>query len=244
MSKNFSATGVRYLIYVIAFIGFLGILFNWTLSTIIHSRKEVTVPNLIGKTLFESLELLSPLNLGMRKVAVEFDKSLPAGVIVRQTPYPGMVVREGRIVQVTVAVGSESVFVPQLTALTLRQAEIKIRTAGLTVGEVNRIFSLKYAPDYVVKQNPPAGKRIPKETPVVLEVSMGPPPQEITLMPDFVGKSVEEVIKWEEANSGQFARINYIYEENHKQIGLVVKQSPEFDTVLTSTHTIQIIVGK
>lgn len=232
---------IKFALYGFIFLVFLLLLLNWTLETIIHSRKEVAVPNLVGKNLYEALDLLEPLKLGMRKVAVEYDKNLPTGVVIRQNPAAGMIVREGKIVQITVSIGGESVFMPLLTGLNLRQAEIKIRASALTLGEINKAYSLKHPADYVIAQSPPSGSRILKGSVVNLTISAGAPPEGIVLLPDFVGQSVEFVMKWSEQTG---ITVEYSYEDNFKQVGRVLRQTPSYDTVLTSTHTVAVVVGK
>lgn len=231
----------RLFIYGGIFAAFIFLLANWVFETMVHARREVIVPNLSGKTLFEALELLEPLNLGMRKVAVEFDKSLPTGVIVRQTPQGGMIVREGRIVRVTVALGAESVFMPTLEGSNLRQAEIKIRAASLVLGEISKNYSLKYPPDYVIKQTPSPGVRLPKETVVGLIISAGPPPADVLLLPDFAGQGIDKVEQWSRETG---ATVEYIFEDNFKFVGKVIRQTPEFDSVLAPGAVVQVVVGK
>jgi len=177
----------------------------------------------------------------MKKSALEFDKNLPTGVIIRQNPAPGMTVREGKIVKVTIAIGAESVFVPTLEGLNLRQAEIKIRAASLVLGEITKNYSLKYAADYVIKQSPPPGARVPKDTVVSLVLSAGFPPADILLLPDFTGQDATKVEQWS-AEKG--VTVEYLYEDNFKLVGKVIRQTPEFDTILKPGDIVQIVVGK
>jgi len=231
----------RFIVYGGLFLVFLALLFNWTLETLIHSRKEVVVPNLTGKTIFEALELLEPLNLGMKKAAVEFDKTLPTGVIIRQNPAAGMTVREGRIIKVTIALGAESVFVPTLEGLNLRQAEIKLRAASLVLGEISKSYSLKYAQDYVIKQSPSPGARVPKDTVVALVISAGFPPPDVLLLPDFTGQGADKVEQW---SLEKGVTVEYLYEDNFKAVGKVIRQTPDFDTILKPGDVVQVVVGK
>ncbi|MDI6757225.1 MAG: PASTA domain-containing protein [Endomicrobiia bacterium] len=231
----------RIIIYGGIFAVFIGLLANWMFESLVHTRREVDVPNVVGKTLFETLELLEPLNLGLRKVAVEFDKNLPTGVVVRQNPPAAMRVREGRIVRVTVAVGAESVFVPTLEGLNLRQAEIKIRAAALILGEITKNYSLKYPGEYVIKQFPSPGSRVSKETIASLVISGGAPPSDITLLPDFAGQTADKVDSWSRETG---ATVEYLFEDNFKFVGKVIRQSPDFDTVVEPGAVVSVVVGK
>ncbi len=133
------------------------VLFNWTMSAVIHSRKEVAVPDLKGKSIDAALSMVSPLNLGLKKEDEEFDQNVPAGTIIRQHPFPGMTVREGKIVKVTVSQGGKVTFVPDLSEQPVRTAEIAIRSSGLSLGEETFRFSVAVEKGHVVSQDPPAG---------------------------------------------------------------------------------------
>ena len=60
--------------------------FDWAFSALVHSRKEVLVPDIKNKKVVEALDLLEGPKLALRKVGSEFDAKLPAGTIIRQLP--------------------------------------------------------------------------------------------------------------------------------------------------------------
>src|SRR4051812_49922044 len=66
---------------------------NRIMDALLHSRPEVNVPNLEGKSLVESLRVVSEIGLSLKQDGTEFDEALPAGTIVRQHPPAGMQVR-------------------------------------------------------------------------------------------------------------------------------------------------------
>mgnify|MGYP001609674662 CR=1 FL=1 len=62
---------------------------NWALKGAIHFQKDVLVPDLVNKSLFEALTALSEQNLGLKKDGAEFNEMGPAGTVLRQQPAPG-----------------------------------------------------------------------------------------------------------------------------------------------------------
>src|SRR5271166_2682032 len=88
---------------VLAGLAFLTL--QWGLEGVIHSRKTQNVPDLKGKSLSAALDMISTLNLGIRKEGSEFDSSVPISSVLRQDPPPGTVVREGKIIKVVVSQG-------------------------------------------------------------------------------------------------------------------------------------------
>src|SRR5579885_3052209 len=99
---------------------------QWALEGVIHNRKTQLVPDLKGRSLAAALDMLSPINLGLRKESVEFDASVPIASVVRQDPAPGTVVREGKVVKVVVSQGGETVLTPSLISLPLRNAQMML----------------------------------------------------------------------------------------------------------------------
>src|SRR5256885_6516718 len=89
-------------------------MFRWGLEGAVHNRKIQIVPDLKGKSLSAVMDLLSPLNLAMRKDGAEDNSSVPIGTVLRQTPPAGMKVREGKIVRLVISQGGETVFVSML----------------------------------------------------------------------------------------------------------------------------------
>lgn len=216
-------------------------LFEWVMTGIIHSRKEVMVPDIKGKSLSEAVSLLSPLNLGIKKEDEEFDKDYPAGTVFRQNPLPGISVREGKIVRVTISQGGETIFVPDLLGQQARTAEINIRSQGLSLGEESSVFSLSVEKGSVVSQDPAAGEIVDKESLVNLIISAGIPPESMTLMPNFIGKDLSEAKSWSE-NKGISLTVN---EEPAAGIadGTVIRQEPGSDTDVTVSRKAGIVIA-
>lgn len=169
---------------------------NWAIKAAVHSQKDVTVPDLTGKSLQEALEMLSNHNLGIKKEGAEFNDTVPAGTVLRQTPASGSEVREGKIVRITVSQGGETVFVPELVGQSLRSVEIALRTNFLTLGEISERPSLKYEKDFVIAQEPLPRTILTKNALVHVTVSNGPPEDGTILMPDFIGKTWGDAETW------------------------------------------------
>lgn len=169
---------------------------NWALKGAIHHQKDVLVPDLVGKHVIEAFQILSEQNLGLKKEGAEYNETIPAGTILRQQPAAGISVREGKIIRVTISQGGESVYVPDLIGVSLRSAEITLRSRFLALGEVRTQSSIKFEKETIISQGPPAGTITQKNSFVHLTVSNGPPTDGTILMPDFVGKNWSAVQSW------------------------------------------------
>jgi Uncharacterized protein conserved in bacteria len=215
--------------------------FDWALSALVHSRKEVLVPDITQKKVVEALDLLETPKLALRKIGSEFDSNLPAGTIIRQLPTAGTSVREGKVVRVWVSQGSENIKVPDLVNLPLRNAELLLRQNHLSVGTKETAYSLTAEKGTIISQEPIAGETLSKGKAVNLVVSSGLPPSTLKLVPDFRHKKIAEVNLWASAENIQVD----IEEDGNSPFpnGIVVKQEPEPDSQISPESTLKIIVS-
>jgi len=226
----------------ILILAFLYFIVNWTFEGIIHSKKEIMVPKIEGKSLQDAVEILSLAGLGIMKESEEFNSKLPPETVIRQSPQAGMTVREGKIIKVVLSKGSELVFVPDLKGKPLKVAELEIRKRQLQTGKIDQIYSLRFDKDIVIKQNPAPETVVEKNTSIDLAISLGNPPEGIILMPDFKGKKLSEVNRWAQNNKLNIQIVESKQESSSEEI--VIAQEPEPDTVLTFDTNIIITVPR
>ena len=71
------------------FIALIFISADWVLGALVHTRKEVTVPDLTKKSVTQALGLLASNNLALKQAGVEFAKEVAPGSVLRQLPSAG-----------------------------------------------------------------------------------------------------------------------------------------------------------
>lgn len=226
---------------VLAALAFMWFTFDWAVGAIIHSRKTVIVPNLMGRSVSEAVSLVSPLGLGILKEGEQFDKTSPAGTILRQNPAKDMTVREGRLIRITVSQGGETLYVPDLIGQPMRQAQILLQNSGLTIGEVERKPSLRFEKDAVMATDPPARAVTSKGALIGVTVSEGPPAADTTLMPDFIGRLLPEVRRWAQAHQVSVA----VRDETNvsRSAGEILQQVPTADTPVRAGDSLTLVVN-
>lgn len=226
--------------FLVLIIGYFS--FDWAMGVLIHHRAEVQVPDIKGKPLLEAIENLSSLQLALIKDSNEFNQALPEGSVLRQTPVPGTMVREGKTIRVVLIKGGEQVFVPALTGKPLRLAEIDLRQANLALGEVSERYSLVAEKGNVLSQDPESGTVVDRNILIHLVISSGEPPDDIILMRDFVGKSVDEAQEWVKQNN---LTISKIIDDPFSSVprGEVINHVPKSDTIIDDSISIQFTVG-
>ena len=214
---------------------------QWGLEGVVHSRRIQTVPDLRGRSLSSALDMVSPLNLGLRKEGSEFNSSVPISSVLRQDPPAGTVVREGKIVKVVVSQGGETVLTPGIMGLPLRNAEMLLRQSQLLLGEVSDAYSLRYEKGTVLSQEPKAESSVERNSLVNVAVSAGPPPAGIVLMPDFLRKNIADARAWAagagiEATETKDPTSLFPY-------GVILTQTPPVDSVLSTDSKVSFVIS-
>lgn len=215
--------------------------FNKIMTSFVSEKGEVVVPDLHGKSLSDSFEVLSQSKLALLKEGSEFSQDLPSGVIIRQSPQAGMNVKEGKIIRVTVSQGGEIVYTPNLVGESIRSATISLRSVGLILGEVTKRPSANYDESVVLEQDPHAGSTVDKESTVNVVVSSGKPEDGTVLMNNWVGKSAEDAKEWANGNSYSVEFVNS--KTNAANPGFIFNQSPKPDEKIVSGTKIILYVA-
>jgi len=169
------------LVFILAAAAFLSAV--TTIRIAIRSR-QVTMPNLVGKNLTEAQTTLDKLKIGLRVADRVYDNH-SAGSIVRQSPPPGIEVKEGQTAHVVVSLGPMRVTVPALEGASLRSARIALLQAGLQLGEVSAPYVDNSIAETVVVQAPRAGTQA--TTPRVDVLAPAGPRPTALVMPFLIG---------------------------------------------------------
>lgn len=141
---------------------------------LVVSRGEETValPSFLGMTLREAQVALIRLGLQLGNVqTTPCELSLPGG-IVEQIPPPGARVRIGSSVSLVLCQDTaQTVVVPNVLYRSREEAESLLAEAELALGEVVLQRDGTFAPGTVLRQEPAAGSRVPRSTPIRLWVA-------------------------------------------------------------------------
>lgn len=227
---------------VLFFIALIIVASDWALGALIHTRKEVSVPDLIQKPVSQALGLLAQQNLALKQAGAEFAKDVPPGSVLRQIPSAGSTVREGRIIRVWVSQGDEMVFVPNTVGTALRDAQLAIRQAGLNVDRVDNAYSLTYEKGMIISQSPKAESMVQKGTNVSLVLSNGAPPASVVLVPNFKSKKLAQATLWASSHD-----INLIIRDDPNSVfpaGIIAAQNPAADTQVAPKSSVEVTVSR
>jgi serine/threonine-protein kinase len=215
--------------------------FNVIMNTLIHNEKEIIIPNITGKNLYDAINELSRFELGIKKDGEDFSQVIPVGMILRQDPIAGMSVKEGKLIKIVISQGGESASVPNLVGKTLRSAIITLKYSNLVIGEILKKYSITSNKNIVISQDIAPTTVIDKNSTVNIVVSDGLPPKEIMLMPNFINKKLKDAETWALQNN----IILNITKENSDEfeVDTIIKQCPSYDTDITNIKDINLCVS-
>jgi eukaryotic-like serine/threonine-protein kinase len=156
-----------------------------TLRFALHVR-EVTVPELTGKTVQEASD--SALSSGVDLMIENrfYSTTVPAGRILSQAPAADAVVRHGWLVRVTESLGPQRVTIPDVVGETLRDGSVDVRRDELDLGTLAHIEA-PGEEDMVLAQTPPPNAGMDQPRVNLLLSSVETPATSEFVLPSFVG---------------------------------------------------------
>ena len=159
----------------------------FALRVAIHGR-EVTVPNLAGRTDADAAAVAKNLGLNLSVENRFYSSAVAPNHVLSQSPAAGSRVRRGWQVRVTESLGGQKVPVPDLTGQSERPASLVLRRVQLELGTVAHLPS-SAANGVVLAQSPPPNSVGLNGPRVALLVSDGDsaPDTMAYVMPSVVG---------------------------------------------------------
>lgn len=185
--------------------------------------RDVTVPELMGRSVNEASALLASSGLALKvEEGARLDPKVPAGQILAQEPQAGVSTRRQRSVKVWISAGPRSLKVPAFVGESERAAQIRAQQNGLVLVKGAEIRSAEYQAGAVVAQSPP-----PQTTSaqVALLVNRGERGTSY-VMPDLIGVNGDRAADLLRAKG---FRVAVVGEHPYPGVpaGIVLRQNPQ-----------------
>jgi beta-lactam-binding protein with PASTA domain len=193
-----------------------------------------TVPNVIGLRSAPAAQRLH--DKGLNVIPNTAPSSRPSGVVFAQRPGPGVQVKKGSDVTISISGGPARAPVPNVTDLPLAQARTQLTGAGFKV-DVKRVASTRKK-DIVTAQNPTAGDTVVKGATVTLNVSSGQKP---VVVPSLVGQTQGAAVT---ALTGAGLKPKLQNVTSDKPAGQVVSQKPAAGDEVDKGSTVTLNVSR
>lgn len=163
-----------------------------TMRLAVHGR-EVSVPELVGKTPFEARRLSEARGLSAQVVRQYYSATIPEGRVISQTPAAASVVRRGWEIRLATSLGPQRASIPKVIGDSQRAAMIILQQRGLQAASIASISLPNSAPDQVVGQDPPENASDVEAPKVSLLLSQADSKQ-VFVMPRFIGQPLGSAI--------------------------------------------------
>ncbi len=134
----------------------------------------VAVPDVIGSSFDDANATLNSMGFAVTRVE-GYSDDVEEGIVITQIPAAETEVAKGTNVTVTVSLGKEKIWVPNLMGLTEQDGIAAALEAGLTISdEISYVYSSDYAEGLICYQSFSNGSYVDPGTAVEIKVSKGP----------------------------------------------------------------------
>lgn len=229
----------KLLLGLVAIVAVLGGYVLWTFYRWM-SVPIVEVPNVVGLPQVEAQAVLRSAGFIPQLSAEVYDKTVPANVVISQNPEAGAKCRKGREVYYTISKGQQYSKVPDVRGKTLREAELELVNAGLSVRNTTFVYHPTVPKDKVISQNPREGTEVAIGTVVDLEISKGAEPM-TAKVPQLVGLTKEQA---EKALTDALLQLGTVtpYPDN-QPLGTVISQDPQEGAEVPVRSKVNIVIS-
>lgn len=200
----------------------------------------IVVPNFVGMDEFSAIVAVFTEGLTIGLITDQYDNSVPAGVVISQTPLAGETVEVGSPVDLVISLGATPVSVPTVIGMDQTDAVNLLITSGLFIGQITEEYNDIVAEGLVYSQSPLQGSAVPAGTAVDLWISKGPHNIEVPALVGLALSTAIAAIENAELTTGS------LVEQYSDDIaaGSVISQSPDPGTVVDSGSAVDLIISK
>ncbi|MGH3388257.1 MAG: Stk1 family PASTA domain-containing Ser/Thr kinase [Actinomadura sp.] len=202
---------------------------------------QIKVPTLAGLSRAAAEQQITTAGLQLGEVKEVFSEDVEKGQVISSDPAAGDEVDKGSSVILTVSKGVEvkEAEVPDVAGQPAEEAEAALEQAGFTV-TTRQEPSPKVDEGLATRTNPPAGRKLPQKSSVILFVSSGP--RESTV-PNVVGLQRNDAVR-ALRDAGLKVQIQEAPPEGDVPEGTVLQQSIPEGQKVPPNSTVVIVVAK
>ncbi|WP_163536752.1 Stk1 family PASTA domain-containing Ser/Thr kinase [Gracilibacillus sp. YIM 98692] len=201
--------------------------------------KDVTIPDVSGKSYDEALQQLTELKLNVEKESVH-DNEIEEDIVIETSPRANEIVKEGRDIQVFVSLGPETVSFGNYVGRDYNRIESILLDLGYRNVQKNEKHSDQPVGEIIAQYQPEPGEEVvPGQTSVYFDVSIGP---ETIYLNRLVGLHVDEATDYLKENE---LSVN-INEQYHDEVeeGYVIEQSPAPNEEVVKNDQVTLAVSR
>jgi beta-lactam-binding protein with PASTA domain len=179
-------------VFPIVFAAFVGVLvwFGHQLyGLLLPAANTITVPSFVGQTSTDAQAAAQQMHLVATVVDHGTSDRYPKGVVMNQRPEAGTTVRAGRQIDFVVSDGIITRLMPDLRYQSLREVQLDLIRAKLSLGKVTYVKSDVVPDGHVIDQDPAPLANVVEGQAIDVVVSKGG--AQAVRVPSFTGMSID-----------------------------------------------------
>jgi beta-lactam-binding protein with PASTA domain len=135
--------------------------------------KNILMPNLISLSERQARMIMEENGISQGRLTHTYFNAVEKDHIIMQVPSAGTMITRGTSADLLVSMGPRPVAykMPELAGLSLDNAVVMIENTNLAVGEIRSYFDKHKPRNIIIRQEPPAGYRVPENSPVSLVIN-------------------------------------------------------------------------
>ncbi|MEU3410617.1 Stk1 family PASTA domain-containing Ser/Thr kinase [Streptomyces sp. NPDC006658] len=203
-----------------------------TITLVVSSgAPKVQVPDVRGAQFDQAETQLKEKGFDVEKKLEVSDRT--PGVVIDQTPEPGLNKEKGTTITLTVAKPEEKIAVPDVAGKSCDEAKAVLQAQGLVPSCTDTAVTDPAQNGKAQNTNPPAGQQVVKNTNVVINVGKAQPQQ--SAVPRVVGQRVKDAKKL--LQQAGFNNIGFAEGSSGDDNAFVTQQDPQPDSTADPNAT-------
>ncbi len=230
IKKSFVLLSISLFVFFVFFVVFLAIF--------LVPSPTVKVPNLLGDDILDAIAKLENARL-IPSVEFVISQDKPRGEVLRQIPYPGNIVREGKTVKMFVSIGSGEFILPDFVGKPLEEVRSFLSSRGVYISSIEYVKS-EYGRGLVVRTLPSAGTKLKPGMPITVFVSTGV--EDSIPMPNLIGFNYENAAIFLSSKNVKFKMVPVPVNDPGSD-GIVLDHIPKEGEFISKDSFAEIMVG-